>query len=176
MAEVNYIKEKCFSCREQIDVVKATMRRRRCSLFPRLVSATPDACAIRTGCIVSAVRAGSGRAARRWVVTARLRWSSAGGAGLPWSPDPRAVSSHHVDLYPHQPDPPNQCGRGTDEARREALRNRLLQEQSRQLAERRVSDPHHGSSGGSLPPPRRPAPSLRAGGLTGKEMDSLFLQ
>lgn len=56
------------------------------------------------------------------------------------SPDPRSVSGHDVDLHPHQPDPPDQCGRSTNEASREALRNRLLQKQSRGLAERRVSD------------------------------------
>lgn len=66
------------------------------------------------------------------------------------SPDAASVSSHHVDLHPHQPDPPNQCGRGTDEARREALRNRLLQKQSRRLAERRVSHPLPPGSGRTL--------------------------
>lgn len=57
------------------------------------------------------------------------------------SPDPRSVSSRDVDLHTNQPDPPNQCGCRSHEARREALRNRLLQKQSRRLAERRVSDP-----------------------------------
>ena len=57
------------------------------------------------------------------------------------SPAPRSVSCQDVDLHPHKPDPPDQCGRGTDEASREALRNRLLQKQGRGLAERRVSDP-----------------------------------
>lgn len=66
--------------------------------------------------------------------------SQAGSAGLLGSPDPRSVSGHDVDLHPHQPDPPDQCGRSTNEASREALRNRLLQKQSRGLAERRVSD------------------------------------
>lgn len=51
------------------------------------------------------------------------------------------MSNYDVDLHSHQPDPPNQCGCSTHEACREALRNRLLQKQSRRLAERRVSDP-----------------------------------
>ena len=51
------------------------------------------------------------------------------------SPAPISVSCQDVDLHPHKPDPPDQCGRGTDEASREALRNRLLQKQGRGLAE-----------------------------------------
>lgn len=63
-----------------------------------------------------------------WVSAARRWWPSGWSVRVfPGSSAPRSLNSRDVDLHPHQPDPPNQCGRGTDEARREALRNRLLQ-------------------------------------------------
>lgn len=80
------------------------------------------------------------------------------GPGRAWvSPSPsnrEPVSSQpagrDVHLHPHQPDPPHQCGGGPDEARGEALRDRLLQEQGRGLAERRVS------RASACSPPRQP--------------------
>lgn len=94
------------------------------------------------------------------------------------SPDPRSVNSRDVYLHPHQPDPPNKCGCGTHEARGEAFRNRLLQKQSRRLAERRVSHPLPPGPGRSGAPPRRPASGGRTDGpgwgLVGEGTGKLF--
>lgn len=119
--------------------------------LPGLVFAKPAACAVSRATVWwRPARPGQSRdlalcvrgcaAWRRVVTVTRRRLSGRwrGCAVVGWTPN---LSSHNVHLHSHQPDPPNKCGRGAHEARWEAFRNRLLQKQSRRLAERRVSDP-----------------------------------
>ena len=127
------------------------MRRRYFSLFPGSVFAQREACAVSQPSVWwrparpsqsrdLAVCARHCTVCRRIVTVTRRRLSGRWrrSAVVGWTQN---LSSHNVHLHSHQPDPPNKCGRRTHEARWEAFRNRLLQKQSRRLAERRVSDP-----------------------------------
>lgn len=113
-AQNNVVKVKC------ADVIGRSSSR---------VSATPDACAIRWVAVLwRPVRSGAAQSAGVTVPRA-AEWLHLGGwpctaaRAYLGSPAPRSVSGQDVDLHPHKPDPPDQCGRGTDEASRSASKS-----------------------------------------------------